>query len=212
MTAMAGSVLTLPAIRDRLRRAGDDIGVRREGLRVRGDHDRDAVPRAPALLIPAAVLVPLVDRPAGPTVMLTRRTDHLAAHAGQISFPGGRTETVDLDAVGTALRERQGGIGLARDRIEIAGRLGTYRTGTGFEVTPLVGLVSPPFELAIDPNEVAAVFEVPLAFILDPANHRREARVIRGLERRFWSMPYGEHYIWGATAGMLVNLYEVLAH
>ncbi len=165
----------------------------------------------------AAVLVPLVAREAGLTVLLTQRADHLNDHAGQISFPGGRREPFDRDATATALREAKEEIGLAGERVEVLGALPDYLTGTGFCVTPVVGLVHPPFTMQADTLEVAEIFEVPLAFLMNPANH--QVRVFRweGGERRFFAMPYpngdaGAHYfIWGATAGMLRNLYRFLA-
>jgi 8-oxo-dGTP pyrophosphatase MutT (NUDIX family) len=177
----------------------------------RGDHDLNPGMTPPsAALRPAAVLVPLIDHAGGMTVLLTRRTDHLSKHAGQIAFPGGRIEQADADATAAALRETEEEIGLPREHVSVIGRLDTYITGTGFEITPMVGIVSPPFPLAIDPVEVAEVFEVPLAFILDPANHRRTERVLEERRRAFFVLPYEGRNIWGATAGMLVNLYEVL--
>jgi 8-oxo-dGTP pyrophosphatase MutT (NUDIX family) len=161
-------------------------------------------------LRPAAVLVPLVDRPEGVSVLLTQRTAHLHEHAGQVSFPGGRLEADDPDAIAAALRETEEEIGLARRHVEIVGRLDTYRTRTAFEVTPVVGIVKPPFELVPDRFEVADIFEVPLAYALDARNHERHAKIFQGIERHFWVLPYRDRYIWGATAGMLVNLYEAL--
>ena len=179
------------------------------GLR-RGDHDLnpDMLPDRP--LTRAAVLVPLVERPEGLTVLLTRRSDHLQDHAGQISFPGGRVEPGDADALATALREAEEEIGLARALVTPIGRLDTYVTRTGFEVTPVIGLVAPPSSLAPDPFEVAEVFEVPLAFILDPASRQRHSRICAGKTRYFHVFPWRDYYIWGATAGMLVNLAELL--
>lgn len=163
-------------------------------------------------LVPAAVLVPLVRRAEGITILLTQRTSHLANHAGQISFPGGRLEEQDADAVAAALRESEEEIGLDRRTVKILGRLDDYVTVTGFQVMPVVGVVAPPLELVPDPFEVAEIFELPLAFVLDPANHQRHSGVSKGGLRRHWyAMPYGQHYVWGATAGMLVNLYEVLS-
>ena len=163
-------------------------------------------------LRPAAVLVPLVDHPRGMTVLLTQRTAHLTAHAGQISFPGGRIEAYDPDPESAALRETEEEVGLPRDRVSVVGRLDTYLTGTGFEITPIVGIVAPPFALAIDPYEVAEAFEVPLAFILDRRNHQRiERESGSGGSRCFFVLPFEGRNIWGATAGILVNLAEVLA-
>lgn len=161
-------------------------------------------------LTPAAVLFPIVLREAGHTVLLTQRTAHLKDHAGQISFPGGRVEDSDLSPTHTALRETEEEIGLSRERIEILGFLPEYRTGTGFRVTPVVALVRPPFDLQPDPFEVAEIFEVPLAFLIDPANHQRHSLHYRGALRNYFAMPYGEYFIWGATAGMIRSLTERL--
>ncbi len=179
---------------------------------MRGDHSLVPGGAPPATaLTPAAVLVPLVMRPRELTVMLTQRTAHLAAHAGQISFPGGSVEPEDADSIDAALREAEEEVGLPRDHVEVVGRLDTYVTSTGFEVTPVVGLVRAPYPVRPDPFEVAEVFEVPLAFIIDPGNHQRHSREFKGRLRTFFVLPYENRYIWGATAGMLVNLAEVLA-
>jgi 8-oxo-dGTP pyrophosphatase MutT (NUDIX family) len=156
------------------------------------------------------VLVPLVERAGGLTVLLTQRTQHLHAHAGQVAFPGGRVDEGDIDAVDTALRETQEEIGVTRDHIRIIGRLDTYETITGFHVVPIVGLVTPPFEVIPDPFEVADVFEVPLAFFMDPRNRKRHSLERGGVVRHWYAFPFGRYYIWGATAGMLVNLTRVL--
>ena len=161
-------------------------------------------------LTPAAVLFPIVLREGGHTVLLTQRTAHLKDHAGQISFPGGRVEAEDASPVHTALRETEEEIGLGREHVEVLGFLPEYRTGTGFRVTPVVALVKPPFKLAIDPFEVAEAFEVPLAFLLDPANHKSHSLHYRGALRQFFAMPYGDYFIWGATAGMIHSLAERL--
>lgn len=160
---------------------------------------------------PAGVLVPLLDRPEGLSVLLTRRTEALAKHPGQVAFPGGRVEADDVDQVDAALREAQEEVGLFREVVDILGCLDPYLTITGFEVLPVVGFVSPPPEsFTPDPGEVAAIFEVPLSFLLDSANHRKVRRKVNGLDRAYYEMPYESHYIWGATAGMIVNLSEVL--
>ena len=161
-------------------------------------------------LTPAAVLFPIVLRDEGYTVLLTQRTAHLRDHAGQVSFPGGRVEEHDLSPMDTALRETEEEIGLARERVEIVGFLPEYRTGTGFRVTPVVALVRPPFDLQPDPFEVAEIFEVPLSFLLDPANHQQHSLHYRGALRNYFAMPYGEYFIWGATAGMIRSLSERL--
>ncbi len=161
----------------------------------------------PALgLTPAAVLFPIVDREGTYTVLLTQRTAHLRDHAGQISFPGGRVEVEDVSPVHTALRETEEEIGLSSDCVEILGFLPEYRTGTGFRVTPVVGLLHPPLEIKPDPFEVAEVFEVPLDFLLDPANHQQHSMHYRGAMRQYFAMPYGDYFIWGATAGMIRSL------
>jgi len=169
-----------------------------------------AVGRDPeATIIPAAVLVPIVLYPA-PTVLLTRRTETLPAHAGQVSFPGGRISPEDPDADAAALRETEEELGLSRALVEPAGRLPRHLTGTGYAIAPLVGLVRPPVALAPDPREVAEVFELPLSVLLDEAAARREEAVFRGQRRRFWVIPHARHHIWGATAAILVNLGRVL--
>ncbi len=161
-------------------------------------------------LTPAAVLVPVVVRPSGPTILLTQRTAHLRDHAGQVSFPGGRCEESDASAEATALREAEEEVGLDPGQVEILGRLPEYRTGTGFVITPVVGFVTPPLNLKLDDFEVAEVFEPPLAFLLDRANHQRQTMEIRGERHEFWAMPWQGYFIWGATAGMLVTLQRFL--
>ena len=161
-------------------------------------------------LMPASVLFPLVPREDGFFVLLTQRTDHLRDHPGQISFPGGRVEPQDRSPQDTALREAQEEIGLGARHVEVVGYLPDYRTVTGFCVTPVVALVTPPFDLRPDPREVAEVFEVPLAFLLDPGNHQRHEMHYRGALRQYFAMPYGDYFIWGATAGMIRSLSERL--
>jgi 8-oxo-dGTP pyrophosphatase MutT (NUDIX family) len=174
-----------------------------------GDQGMDA--ERAAARRPASVLVPIVTRPDELTVLLTRRTERLKDHSGQIAFPGGRAEPGDADAEATALREAREEIGLDPARVEPLGRLPEYHTRTGFRVTPVVALVAPPFELRLDAHEVAEAFEVPLSFLLDPGNHQRHARELQGRQVPFYAIPYRDYYIWGATAGMLVNLYRTLA-
>ena len=159
---------------------------------------------------PAAVLLLVVNHPADPTVIFTQRTAHLADHAGQISFPGGRCDEGDCDPEDTALREAEEEIGVTRDRVEILGRMPEYHTSTGYRVTPIVGWAEPPLTYRPDPHEVADVFEVPLAFLLDSGNHRYESAFFKGRMRKYWAMPYGERFIWGATAGMLVTFHRIL--
>jgi len=193
-----------PTGRARLTR--DDIRARLDGrangVRGNGSTERDN--------IRAAVLVPLVEREEGWFVVLTLRSADLADHAGQISLPGGRIEPEDEDARAAALREAEEEIGLGRDYVETAGRLDTWLTGTGFEVTPIVGMVRPPPPYKPDPVEVAEIFEVPLDFILDQRNHQWRSRELQGQKRYFWAIPYLHRNIWGVTAGMLVNLAEAL--
>ena len=171
-------------------------------------------------LTPAAVLFPIVERDHGHTVLLTQRTAHLRDHAGQISFPGGRVEDDDPTPVDTALRETEEEVGLPRAHIEVIGQLPVYRTVTFFDVTPVVGLVRPDFVLTLDAFEVAEAFEVPLAFLMSPANHQRHVFEATGQRREFLSMPWprprpdaaghGDYFIWGATAAMLRNFYRFL--
>ncbi|MGK5020410.1 CoA pyrophosphatase [Janthinobacterium sp. LB2P10] len=163
-----------------------------------------------AIPVRAAVLIAMVQRPQGLTILLTLRTQHLSSHAGQVSFPGGRREAFDGSSVATALRETQEEVGLASEHIEVLGCLPDYLTGTGYQVTPVVGLVMPPFELRADPSEVAEIFEVPLAFLMDGLNHQRLSVELPGGRRSFYAMPYERFYIWGATAGMLRNLFHLL--
>ncbi|MBU3567262.1 CoA pyrophosphatase [Polynucleobacter alcilacus] len=158
----------------------------------------------------AAVLIPLLLKEDGLWVLLTQRTNHLRDHAGQISFPGGRMDPEDQSTNDTALRESEEEIGLDRNRVEIIGHLPEYLTVSGYSVTPVVGLVQAQAEYVLDEFEVADVFEVPLSFLLDPANHQVRLWQSEQGGRRFYSMPYENRFIWGATAGMLRNLYHLL--
>ncbi|HEV7338234.1 MAG TPA: CoA pyrophosphatase [Bosea sp. (in: a-proteobacteria)] len=182
--------------------------------RPRGDHDLQEEPvEIPdeAAAIAAAVLIPIVLHPGEPTVLLTQRATALRNHSGQVAFPGGRVDAVDGSPLIAALREAEEEIGLARDRVRTVGYLDAYLTGTGYRVVPVVGLVEPPLALTINPHEVDEAFETPLSFLMDPANHQRHAREWKGRHRTYYAMPHDGHYIWGATAGMIRNLYERLA-
>lgn len=179
-----------------------------EPPQIRGHDDYDLAPELrPALFggVKAAVLLPIVARQQ-PTLLFTRRTESLARHSGQISFPGGRAEDDDLSPIETALRETLEETGIAAGFITVAGYLDRYLTGTGFDIQPVVGMLAEGFALAPDPREVAHVFEVPLAFLIDPANRRRESRQIGDRERRFYAITWQEHEIWGATAAIIVDL------
>ena len=172
-----------------------------DGYRLPG---REGEPRS------AAVLVPIVNRSDGLAVLFTERSADLPDHAGQISFPGGRVEPGDLDVDAAALRETEEEIGLPRDRVTVLGRLADYETVTGYRVTPVVGWVEPPFAVIPDPVEVADVFEVPLAFLLEPVNQQRHFRMLGEIRRDYFAIPFRERYIWGATAAMLMILDRTL--
>jgi 8-oxo-dGTP pyrophosphatase MutT (NUDIX family) len=178
--------------------------------RYRGDHDLNpaGAPFQHTKFTPAAVLVPIVVREEGPTVILTRRATHLAKHAGQISFPGGRAETSDRTAVETALRESEEEIALEPGLVNVIGALNTYITVTRYSVTPIVGLVQPTFSLTAEIGEVSEIFEVPLAFLLDEQNQKKHSGFHNGVERFWYAFPFGDYYIWGATAGMIKDLAE----
>jgi 8-oxo-dGTP pyrophosphatase MutT (NUDIX family) len=210
---MHGSPAALDALLDReaLRRRLESAGGRLdEHGWLSGDegHERALAPEART---PAAVLIGLVARPQGPQVILTQRTAHLKDHAGQISLPGGRIEDEDEGPAAAALREALEEIGLAPDKVELLGGLRHYDTITGFRIHPVVGWIEPPMTLQPDPYEVAEVFELPLGFVLDVANHRRESVERDGVRRHFYVLPYQNRYIWGATAGILVNFARLLA-
>lgn len=195
-------------IADRSRRLASGLPVAQPPIG--SDFSLSGVVPMPETWRAASVLVPLVRREPGITVLLTQRTEDMPSHAGQIAFPGGRRQAEDIDATATALRETEEEVGLTRDFIEVIGPVDQYRTGTGYEITPIVGIVAPGFTPRADPREVADVFEVPLDHFLDERNHRIDSRVWQGRERRYYAMPYGERYIWGATAGMLKNLHFIL--
>jgi len=170
-----------------------------------GDHTINEGPPAR----PAAVLVPVVAR-AVPTVLLTQRSSDMPDHSGQIAFPGGKIEPDDVTPLDTALREAEEEIGLARTHVRPLGYLLPFLSRTGYLITPVVGLVTPPFDLTINPREVTDAFEVPLAFLMDPRNHQRKSREFNGEQRHFYAMPFQDRYIWGITAGIIRNLWERL--
>ena len=174
------------------------------------DPARDALTAAITRRTPAAVLIGLVERPGGPAILLTQRTEHLRDHAGQISFPGGRIEPGDASPAAAALREAGEEIGLAAAKVEVLGELAPYDTVTGFRIHPVVGWIEPPLALQLDRFEVADAFEVPLQFIVDPANQRRHSYRRGALTRGYYVLPYQGRFIWGATAGILVNLSRLL--
>ncbi len=157
---------------------------------------------------PAAVLVGLLERDNELHVLLTQRSDELPTHAGQIAFPGGKVDAEDAGPVECALRETHEETGVSPEFVEPAGFLDVYQTGTGFRIVPVVGLLRPGFDLVPEPGEVTEIFDVPLAHFMEPANHLRHSRVWQGRERQYYAMPYGERYVWGATAGMLRNLHD----
>ena len=180
--------------------------VRAPSPGVRGD---DIQPTGDGRVL-ASVLVPLLVRPDGLNVLLTQRTPHLSRHAGQVAFPGGRMEETDGDAIITALRETEEEVGLPRDHVEVIGRLDLFNTGTGFAITPVVGLIAMPPLLSPDPHEVAEAFEVPLDYILNPVNREQRTGERLGRMRTYFVYPYQGRNIWGATAAMLVNLADIL--
>jgi 8-oxo-dGTP pyrophosphatase MutT (NUDIX family) len=178
----------------------------------RGDLDLDPAAWERAGVVasrPAAVLVPVVDRPT-PTVILTLRTADLASHAGQIAFPGGKIDPDDASPLGAALREAQEEIGLAPALVEPLGYLDLYLTFSGFRIVPTVARVAPGYALNLNKSEVSEAFEVPLSFLMGPQNHQRHSRDWKGITRQYYAMPYEDRYIWGVTAGILRNLYERL--
>lgn len=190
-----------PSLAGRLRAA---LAAEHAPVLLSGDL-RDVTADSEGVPMPAAVLVAVTDR-ASPGVILTQRTDSLRRHAGQIAFPGGRIDPGDADAAAAALREANEEIGLAPQAVELVGEADRYRTITGFEVQPVVGVIAPDLVFTLQPDEVAAVFEVPLDFVLDPANHVETSVEWQGRDRHYYEIAWQGYRIWGATAAMLVNL------
>jgi len=160
----------------------------------------------------AAVLIPIVERVDGLTLLLTKRTAHLNTHAGQVAFPGGSVDDTDADDTAAALREAHEEVGLIPDHIEVVGTLDTYETGTNFSITPVVAIVRPGFDLTLDPHEVESAFEVPLSFMMDHENHERQSGIYKNIRRYYYSIEYDGQVIWGVTASIFMNLFDVLAH
>ncbi|WP_293858686.1 CoA pyrophosphatase [uncultured Alsobacter sp.] len=194
---------------DRLSLAVPDLAP---GKQLHGDHHLN--PDIQPEMIPgrrlAAVLVPVVARPEEATVLLTRRASHLRQHSGQVAFPGGKVDAEDSSPMAAALREAEEEIGLDRRFVRPLGYLDPYLTTTGFDILPVLSIVEPGFDLTINRDEVELAFEVPLAFLMTPANHVMGSREWKGMERRFYTMPYGDHYIWGVTAGIVRAMYQRL--
>lgn len=182
---------------------------------IRGDHDMNLHLKEEEIVAhlrrKAAVLVPIIEYEHGLHLLLTRRTEHLRTHAGQVSFPGGAVDAADRDALYTALREAEEEVGLTAEYIEPVGELDTYLTGSGFEIKPIVAFIKPGFTIVPDTHEVAEVFEVPLDFLMNKQNHQKHTGVWKGVERHYYAMPYEGYKIWGATAGMLINLYDLVS-
>jgi 8-oxo-dGTP pyrophosphatase MutT (NUDIX family) len=197
-------------LRSRLASAPDHRPGNLRFSRLRPQSDPILAALALEALTPAAVLVPVVDRPEGPTVLFTVRAAHLRKHAGQISFPGGRLESADADALGAALREVEEEVGIGPQWVEPLGFLPDHAVISGFRVTPVVGRVRPWGEATLDRAEVQSVFEVPLDYVLDPGNYRLARRRVRGDEVEVTELAYGEHRIWGATAAILTSLYQLM--
>jgi 8-oxo-dGTP pyrophosphatase MutT (NUDIX family) len=196
------------ALRARLPQTPPDLPLKP----LRSDYDLNPhYERVAQELVPAAVLLPIIKR-SDPTLLFTRRTAHLARHAGQVSFPGGRWHADDSSLMGTALRETHEETGIETSRVSAAGFLDPYETGTGFAILPVIGLIEEGFSLRPNPQEVAEIFEVPLAFLLDPGNRQKRSGEWRGKSREFYAFAWRGHTIWGATAAILVNLRERLLH
>jgi 8-oxo-dGTP pyrophosphatase MutT (NUDIX family) len=200
------SPISVAWLRERLARSLRPLGGAESTSRGVQGFERSLFDLPPEAPTPAAVLIPLVPRASGMTLLLTQRTQHLRDHAGQISFPGGRCEDTDDTAQATALREAQEEVGIDPAQVEILGELPEYSTATGFSITPVIGLVTPPLNLKLDDFEVAEVFEVPFEFLMDTANYQQHTIEFQGMQRDYYAMPWKGYFIWGATAGMIVAL------
>jgi len=198
-------------LEERLAERLDPLGALAQDA-LRGDFDLNPDQRPTELrtLTPAAVLAPIVRRPEGWTLLLTQRTETMPTHAGQVAFPGGRVQPEDTGPVDTALRETEEETGVTRRLFRPIGGIDAWETGTGYRITPIVAYIEPGFTLRPDPREVAAVFETPLEFLFNPANHERREGEWRGQKRTYYAMPHNGRFIWGATAGMIRALYERL--
>ncbi|MGB3501262.1 MAG: CoA pyrophosphatase [Mesorhizobium sp.] len=193
-------------LRERVKRA-----AQAGASEVLGDHSLNPGTKSAIVkegLRDAAVLIPIVDHPDGATMLLTKRTEKLRTHSGQIAFPGGGIDPEDASPEAAALRETEEEIGLDRNYIDVIGRMPDYYSGSGYRVAPIIGIVRPGFALSINPDEVDDTFEVPLSFLMNAANHRRESRVWQNVERHFYTMPYGDRYIWGLTAGIIRTVHD----
>lgn len=204
----AGGVAPLMAddLRERVKR-----WAKADASEISGDHSLNPGTKSAIVkegLRDAAVLIPIVDHPDGATMLLTKRTEKLRTHSGQIAFPGGGIDPEDASPEAAALRETEEEIGLDRNYIDIIGRMPNYYSGSGYRVAPIIGIVRPGFALSINPDEVDDTFEVPLSFLMNAANHRRESRVWQNVERHFYTMPYGDRYIWGLTAGIIRTVHD----
>jgi len=207
-SSVLGAASLIPYVRERLaipgrkpaRQPGDDHVVAQRDEEIAAALDAAK---------PAAVLIGLIERPQGTTVLLTERATHLRSHSGQVAFPGGKIDPGE-DALEAALREAEEEIGLARRHIEPFAALDPYLSGSGYRIMPIVAEIRPPFDLQINHEEVAETFEAPFAFVMDPANHQRQSREWKGAMRHYYAMPWESHYIWGVTAGILRNMYERL--
>ncbi len=208
MTAISAAKFTLDDWRERASRENGQPEADHLGDHALNPEFRDHI--LGQNLRDAAVLIAVVERGSEASVILTQRTEQLRSHSGQVAFPGGRIDTTDVSPEAAALRETQEEIGLMANGFEVVGRMPDYASGSGYRIAPVLAIADPEAKMRINPAEVADAFEVPLEFLMDPRNHRKESRIWHGKERFFWVMPYGDRYIWGVTAGIIRTLYERL--